>query len=105
VDDKEADYTYSDLSEEKKRTADDVNRGQRFAFGLGKRDTGAGQWDDGDGDVMAAPMWHPAVRRARLQYGFGLGKRVDDLDGLNDLDGNEYAEAQFRDDDDGADID
>lgn len=100
VDDREADYTYNDLSEEKKRTADDMGHGQRFAFGLGKR--GAVEWDEGgdvgDGDMAAltAPIWHPTVRRSRLQYGFGLGKRAttDDYD-----DGGEYAvEAQFRDD-------
>lgn len=79
VDDREADYTTyggGDLSEEKKRTADGMGHGgQRFAFGLGKR---GAEWDDGgdgDGDGGAAPIWHPAVRRARLQYGFGLGKR------------------------------
>lgn len=90
VDDKEADYTYNDLSEEKKRTADDMilmGRGQRFSFGLGKRaavdwDEDGGSDDDNDGGMaLSAPMWHPAVRRARLQYGFGLGKRADDYDG------------------------
>lgn len=92
VDDREADYTYNDLSEEKKRTADDgMGQGQRFAFGLGKR---GAEMEYGDGDV--APIWHPAVRRARLQYGFGLGKRADDYDAA----GSDYAEAlQLQDDD------
>ncbi|VVC38412.1 Hypothetical protein CINCED_3A005822 [Cinara cedri] len=100
VDEKEADYTYNDLSEEKKRTTDDMmsmGHGQRFAFGLGKR--AAADWDDGggvddDGDLaLAVPIWHPAVRRARLQYGFGLGKRADDYDG------GEYASDPQPDDD------
>ncbi|XP_050429636.1 allatostatins [Adelges cooleyi] len=77
VDEKEADY--NDLSEEKKRTAmDDMGHGQRFAFGLGKRGAELAEWDESMDDQ--APLWHPAVRRARLQYGFGLGKR-DDFDG------------------------
>lgn len=94
VDDREADYTYNDLSEEKKRTADDMGHGQRFAFGLGKRGTG-GEWEDNSNDDLAlvAPMWHPAVRRARLQYGFGLGKRADDYDAA----GSEYADPQTED--------
>lgn len=87
VDDREADYTYNDLSEEKKRTADDMGQGQRFAFGLGKR---GADWDD---DGSTALMWHPAVRRARLQYGFGLGKRSDDYDAAS----SEYADQQLDD--------
>ncbi|XP_025204927.1 allatostatins [Melanaphis sacchari] len=97
VDDRESDYTYNDLSEERKRTADDMGHGQRFAFGLGKRGAGA-EWEDGDGDGDdAAPIWHPAVRRARLQYGFGLGKRADrDYDAAA---GMEYADTlQLADD-------
>lgn len=98
VDDKEADYTYNDVSEEKKRTADDMGHGQRFAFGLGKRGVETMEWDDDDGGVaLAAPIWHPAVRRARLQYGFGLGKR-DDYDAAT---ASEYDEVQT---DDAADI-
>lgn len=98
VDDRESDYTYNDLSEEKKRTGGDgMGHGQRFAFGLGKRGGAGAEWDDGDdgGDAaLAAPiLWHPAVRRARLQYGFGLGKRLADDDYDSD------AEAmQFQDD-------
>lgn len=102
VDDREADYTYNDLSEEKKRTADDgMGHGQRFAFGLGKRGLGS-EMEDGDGDVaLAAPIWHPAVRRARLQYGFGLGKRADDYDAV----GSDYAETfQLQDEDAATDI-
>lgn len=92
VDDREADYTYNDLSEEKKRTSDDMGQGQRFAFGLGKR---GAEWDD---DGSAALMWHPAVRRARLQYGFGLGKRSsDDYDAA--AASSEYADQQWDDGD------
>lgn len=110
VDDKEADYTYNDLSEEKKRTADDMismGRGQRFSFGLGKR-AAAVDWDEGGGSdddkneggvALAAPMWHPAVRRARLQYGFGLGKRADDYDG------GEYSAGPQQPDDNAAAVD
>lgn len=103
VDDRESDYTYNDLSEERKRTGDDMGHGQRFAFGLGKRGAGA-EWEDGDGEGDdSAPMWHPAVRRARLQYGFGLGKRADrDYDAAA---GTEYADTlQLADDVAAADI-